>query len=128
MTNIQAIFSPCHNAFIYYNDDTLICTVCKKVIGRLQEDEEIVTNIEYNVDEDKESVNIYSDLNSNVIHVAKRHFDDITAELCLIECPICKSPTRIYRDLHKNKIFICTNGKCKNVFKLEDVKNTNNKK
>ena len=56
MTNIQAIFSPCHDAFIYYNDDTLICTVCKKVIGKLQEDEEIVTNIEYNVDEDKESI------------------------------------------------------------------------
>ena len=96
--NIQAIFSPCHDAFVYYNDDTLICTVCKKVIGRLQQDEEIVTNIEYNVDEDKETVNISSDLNSNVIHTARRHFDDITAELCLVECPLCKEQYNIDKE------------------------------
>ena len=110
----MADISGCCNAFTIFNNDIIICSNCGRIIKKIENDEELITSIIYNVN-DNMNLNISGDLLQEEKMKLPRCAHDITLELTDIKCPKCKSNSRLARDKNEIKIFICS--KCRHVFK-----------
>ena len=113
--DINSFISPCCNAFIYSENDIIICTECEEIIKQLEGDEEMTIAIHYNIDKDK-NTNISADLLNDQKKKSSRYANDITAELVNKPCPHCSIEgkqtnfTRHLRDLNGNNYFVCKYG------------------
>ena len=101
-------------------NNIMICSECGEIKHTIEDDEEITIGIEYNVVNEKASLNdsdsknVNSDIIKNQHQKAKRCANDITYTLVNKRCPKCQSLCRFGRDSNENKMFICV--KCRNVF------------
>ena len=67
---------------------------------------------------DSEATNISADVINNYKRLCKRFATDPTYELCSVKCKKCGSFSRYTRLPQGQFIYICSNGKCREVFEI----------
>lgn len=113
MTKINAIISPCCDAFLEYIDCNCICTKCGKNVFIIDSSDSLTTSIVYNISK-SETLNMSNDLLLERLHKFKRSAHDYSCALTSVKCNKCSSLCRMSRNQAGIKIFVCT--KCRNVF------------
>jgi hypothetical protein len=122
---MSSIVSGCCNAFLEYVDCNCICTKCGKSTILIKDGDSLTTSIVYNVitsgngnnsSAGSNAVNMSNDLLLERLHKFKRNAHDITCALTLVKCPLCNNLCRMSRNQAAQKIFVCTNDKCRHTF------------
>lgn len=105
--------SPCCHMFYIYDGTTCICSKCQRPVTSINGGESLTINVKYN----SNTQNISYDLVNQFMIKAKRFSTDDTYELCAETCPKCSSRCRYARDPRGDIVYICSNGKCRDVHK-----------
>ena len=117
--NSHLFTSSCCHQFNIHDGTRCICSQCHRTITELKDNESLTINVKFN---NINSNNISGDIQNSFKIKARRFATDPTYELCSVRCPLCNSLSRYARDPQGNMIFICSNGKCRNVFDHHDKK------
>ena len=111
--NSNLFTSSCCHQFIIHEGANCICSQCGRLITTLDDNESLTVIVKFNNEHEN---NISADIQKAFMIKAKRFSTDPTYELCTNKCPKCGSLSRYARDPQGNMIFICSNGKCREVF------------
>lgn len=113
MSGIDSMVSSCCKAFKYTEDITTRCSKCRRALNTTDSPDFVTVSVMAIDGGDNTTPPISSSTSFNVL--AKRFSTDPTYELTSHVCSKCGNLCRIARDPVQNLLFICSNGKCRNV-------------
>lgn len=111
---IDKYISTCCKSFIMYDGIACKCSSCGKEIFKIK-DNPLIVGVKFS---DSEATNISADVINNYKRLCKRFATDPTYELCSVKCKKCGSFSRYTRLPQGQFIYICSNGKCREVFEI----------
>lgn len=112
---MEKYISSCHKAFTIFEKNEILCSECKKIVHKLEENESInISKIYNNINDGLINININN-------HIASRFATDktfmITDKICPKNHKNEPSYCRFARDYNKNPIYICSDSNCRHVWK-----------
>lgn len=111
--------SPCCKAFNYYDNNSILCSKCGKIIQTYKGDESLTINVKFNT-HDEDDHNVSGDLIKIFNNSAKKFAHDPTCEKNEKNCPKCDNNVVIYlRNPQDELVYVCT--KCRTVFDGDNV-------
>lgn len=113
MSYIDNIVSKCCNAFKYTEGVTTRCSKCRRALNSADSSEFITVSV-MSIDGGDNSAPPVS-ASTSFRELARRFSTDPTYEISSRKCSKCSHLCRIARDQMNNLMFVCSNGKCRNV-------------